>query len=66
MVSFKLKNGVTISTPGSLKNPGVEQAIRDISMNDIKAEFDKAMKQAMPNRMSKVAKKMGGTIKRRK
>ena len=66
MVSFKLKNGVTISTPGSLKNPGVEQAIRDNPKNDIKAAFDKAMKQAMPNRMSKVAKKMGGTIKRRK
>jgi hypothetical protein len=70
MVNFKTKSGVTISIPGSLRDPRVEQAIRDLSMNDIKTEFDKAMKEAMPNRMAKIAgatkKKSGGQIKKAK
>ena len=66
MVSFKTKSGVTISVPGSIKDPRVELAIKDISMNDIKAELEKALKEAMPNRMSKLGKKSGGIIKKAK
>tara|TARA_R100000278_G_scaffold72211_1_gene56765 strand:- start:392 stop:640 length:249 start_codon:yes stop_codon:yes gene_type:complete len=66
MVSFKTKSGVTISVPGSIKDPKVELAIKDISMNDIKAELEKALKEAMPNRMSRLGKKRGGIIKKAK
>lgn len=68
MVNFKTRSGVTISVPGSLKDPKVEQAIRDLDMNDLKTQFDEAMKKMMPNRNPKSLKlkKRGGVIRKAK
>ena len=68
MVEFKTRSGVIISVPGSLRDPRVEQAIRDLDMNDLKTQFDEAMKKMMPNRNPKPLKlkKRGGVIRKAK
>ena len=55
MVNFKTKSGVTISIPGSLGDPKVEQKIRDIKFSELK-DFLKSKTNTKPS----VAKKRGG------
>jgi hypothetical protein len=55
MVNFKTKSGVTISIPGSLGDPKVEQKIRDIKMSELK-DFLKSKTNNKPS----VVKKRGG------
>ena len=69
MVNFKTSSGVTISIPGKLEDKKVQEAIRDIKLNELK-DFIKSTNKpvkaatAKNQRRGGVSKKRGGVRKR--
>jgi|TARA_A100001391_G_scaffold34111_1_gene18474 hypothetical protein len=69
MVNFKTSSGVTISIPGKLTDKGVQKAIREIRLNELKEAMKSANKPvkaatAKEQRRGGVSKKRGGVRKR--